>query len=193
MSSPRLRLVTSADSSHHALLERLAAADHEAVAQVYGLHHAAVRAFARRMLNDAAAAEDVVHDAFVALPAAVERFRGASSLRTLIFSIAVNLCRRRIRTATRQRRALSRLEREDVHEPAGTPEAEVRSRRLAAALARGLESLSVDHREAFVLSVVEERSSSEVAEIVGVPEGTVRSRVFHARAKLRELLAEEYG
>ena len=104
MSSPRLRLVTSADSSHHALLERLAAADHEAVAQVYGLHHAAVRAFARRMLNDAAAAEDVVHDAFVALPAAVERFRGASSLRTLIFSIAVNLCRRRIRTATRQRR-----------------------------------------------------------------------------------------
>ena len=44
-----------------------------------------------------------------------------------------------------------------------------------------------------MLSVVEERSSSEVAEIVGVPEGTVRSRVFHARAKLRDFLAEEYG
>lgn len=181
----------SEDDGGPTLLDRLRAADPRAVAAVYGQHHAEVRAFARRMLNDDAAAEDVVHDAFVALPAAVARFRGDSSLRTFVFSIAVNLCRRRLRSVSRQRRALSRLEMEPPPEPAGTPEAEVRKRSLAAALRRGLETLSVDHREAFVLSVVEERSSREVAEIVGIPEGTVRTRVFHARAKLRAFLEAE--
>ncbi len=177
-------------SSPERLLERLAAGEVEAVTHVYGLHHAAVRAFARRMLSDDAAAEDVVHDTFVALPSAASRFRGDAALRTLVFSIAVNLCRRRIRSATRQRRAFDALAQEPV-EPPGTPEAELRRRRLAASLRRGLETLSIEHREAFVLCVVEERTSTEVAEIVGIPEGTVRTRVFHARAKLRAFLEAE--
>lgn len=177
-------------SAPDGLLARLADADEAAITHVYRLHHAEVRAYAVRMLGDATAAEDVVHDTFVALPAAAARFRGDASLRTFVFAIAVNHCRRRIRSATRQRRALSRLEHE-VPPPPDTPETEVRRQRLAAALRRGLETLSVEHREAFVLCVVEERSSVEVATIVGVPEGTVRTRVFHARAKLRAFLEAE--
>jgi RNA polymerase sigma-70 factor (ECF subfamily) len=51
-----------------------------------------------------------------------------------------------------------------------------------------MDELSFDHRSAFVLCEVEERSSREVAEILGVPEGTVRTRLFHARQKLRASL-----
>ena len=64
-------------------------------------------------------------------------------------------------------------------------------RQLADRLALALDALAHDQRVAFVLCEVEERSAVEVAQILDVPEGTIRSRVFHARRRLRELLAEE--
>lgn len=57
-------------------------------------------------------------------------------------------------------------------------------------LQRALTTLSFEHRTAFVLCELEERSSVEAAEILGVPEGTVRTRVHHARQKLRGALIE---
>ena len=71
------------------------------------------------------------------------------------------------------------------------PDVEAARRRLADRLSAALDLLAHDHRVAFVLCEVEQRTSVEVAAILDVPEGTVRSRVFHARRKLRELLAEE--
>lgn len=173
------------------LLERLRDGDPRAVAIVYRRHGRRVRAFAKRMLGDESAAEDVVHDAFVALPAAIRRFRGDSALETFIISIAVNLCRRHIRSAIRGRRAVERLRQREVLAPVRSPEYETRRRQLADALRRGLATLSVDHREVFVLCAVEERTSREVAEILDVPDGTVRTRLFHARKKLRVFLEQE--
>ena len=172
-------------------LDALRRADPEAVARAYRAHHQAVEAFARRMLGDAEAARDVTHDAFVALPDAAGRFREGASLRTFLIGIALNLCRRRIRSSVRKRRALGRMEEREVPEPPATPEAETGRRRLAAALQRGLETLPLAQREAFVLCAVEERPSPEVAELLGVPEGTVRTRLFHAKKKLRAFLESE--
>lgn len=171
-----------------ALIDALERADPDAVTTLYRKHHAKIRAFATRMLNDRAAAEDVVHDAFVALPNAISRFRGDAKLETFILSIAVNLCRRRLRSAARARRAAERVEQREPPRLVTTPESDVRGRRLAKALSEGLSTLSVDHREVFVLCAIEERSALEVAEIAGVPEGTVRSRLFHARKQLRAFL-----
>ena len=133
----------------------------------------------------------MVHDAFVALPKALARFRGDCALETFLISIAVNLCRRRLRSTMRGRRAVRRLADTDVKEPVRTPEAEARRRQLAAALRRGIDTLSVDHREVFILCAVEERTSSEAAEILEVPAGTVRTRLFHARKQLRAFLEAE--
>jgi RNA polymerase sigma-70 factor (ECF subfamily) len=72
-----------------------------------------------------------------------------------------------------------------------TPEEDVVRKRLAMALSRALDELPVDQRVAFVLCEVEERSSGEVSAIVEAPEATVRTRLFHARRKLRELLTKE--
>jgi RNA polymerase sigma-70 factor (ECF subfamily) len=186
-----LSLVVPREEPEASLLERLAAADPSAIASLYAQHHAEIRAFARRMLGDGALAEDIVHDAFIALPSALARYRGEASLRTFLLSIAVNLCRHRLRSALRQRRALSRLEERQVPPSSSNPEHDAQRRRLAAALVCGLATLSVDHREAFVLCVIEERSSREAAAILAVPEGTVRTRVFHARARLRTFLEGE--
>jgi RNA polymerase sigma-70 factor, ECF subfamily len=172
------------------LVAGLARAEPEAVAEAYDLHHAAVRAFARRLTGDESSAEDLVHEVFVSLPSAMRRFRGESSLRTFLISIAVNHARHYVRAAVRRRAAMERLAREPTG-PSPDPEQQARRRELADALTRALDSLSMEHRVAFVLCEVEELPSPKVARIVGIPEATVRTRLYHAKKKLRARLERE--
>jgi RNA polymerase sigma-70 factor, ECF subfamily len=176
------------DDSASELVSRVARGDTAALTTVYRQHHVAVRAFAQRLVGDIEAAEDLVQDVFVALPSAAARFRGESALRTFLVSIAVNHAKNHVRAAARRRAATARLGREP--EPVGPadPEHVARRRELADRLMLALDALPLDQRVAIVLSEVEERTSGEIASIVGVPEGTVRTRVFHAKKKLRELL-----
>ncbi|HKQ71078.1 MAG TPA: RNA polymerase sigma factor [Polyangiaceae bacterium] len=168
-------------------IERLKCGNLEALGELYDRHHTAVRAFACRLLGDASAAEDMVHEVFLGVPKAIRNFKGDSTLRTFLIAIAVNMSRHHVRAATRRRAAVERMAREPVR-ASGDPEGSAMREQAAMALMRALDDLSHDHRVAFVLCEVEERSSSEVAAIVGVPEGTVRTRVFHAKKKLRESL-----
>jgi RNA polymerase sigma-70 factor (ECF subfamily) len=112
-------------------------------------------------------------------------------LRTFLISIAVNHARHHVRAASRRRSALERYSEHPQADAPSTPEQDVERKRLALMLSKALDALPVDQRVAFVLCEVEERSSREVSEIVDAPEATVRTRLFHARKKLRELLAPE--
>ncbi|HYQ41312.1 MAG TPA: RNA polymerase sigma factor [Polyangiaceae bacterium] len=172
------------------LVLRLQRAEPSAVAEAYDAHHAAVRAFAKRLLGDATSAEDLVHEVFVSLPQAIRKFRGDSSLRTFLISIAVNHARHFVRAAQRRRRAISAYGETTTHETRD-PEHEARRKELADLLTRALDALPLEQRVAFVLCEVEERSSREAAEIVGAPEATVRTRLFHAKKKLRQALETE--
>ncbi len=179
-----------ASEDEQSLVARLVAADPAAVGEVYDQHHRAVRAFASRLVGDPAAAEDLVHEVFVALPRAMRGYRFESTLRTFLISIAVNHARHHVRAATRRRAAMGRL----ALEPEGTsqdPEQIQRRKELASLLTRALDALPLDQRVAFVLCEVEDRTSREVAEITGAPEGTVRTRLHHAKKKLREELSQE--
>lgn len=178
-----------AEAPESDLAARLGKGDAGALGEVYDAHHEAVRAFATRLLGDASSAEDLVHEVFVSLPRAIRGFRGDSSLRTFLVSIAVNHARHHVRSAVRKRRAFEGLAREPLPS-SPDPEHLTRRRQLAEALTRALDELSVDHRVAFVLCEVEERTSREVAAIVGAPEATVRTRLFHARQKLRASLEQ---
>jgi RNA polymerase sigma-70 factor (ECF subfamily) len=169
---------------------RLRRGDVGALGEIYDAHHTHVRRFARRFLGEESAAEDLVQDTFLALPRAIGRFRGDSSLRTFLVSIAVNHARHHLRSAIRRRSAHDRLGAEPPASPA-EPEEEARRRELAAALVRALDLLPLEQRTAVVLCDIEERTSAEAAQIVGVPEGTIRTRVFHARRKLRDALTGE--
>jgi RNA polymerase sigma-70 factor (ECF subfamily) len=71
------------------------------------------------------------------------------------------------------------------------PEGHLQRRQLASLLTRALDTLPQEQRVALVLCEIEERSSAEAAAIVGVPEGTIRTRIFHAKQKLRERLRQE--
>lgn len=171
-----------------ALVARLQRADSSAITTVYRQHHVAVRAFSQRLLGDIEAAEDLVQDVFVALPGAIRRFRGECALRTFLVSIAVNHAKNHVRAAARRRAALARLAREPERS-SHDPHRDAERRQLGDRLMHALDELPLEQRVALVLSEIEERTSAEIATIVGAPEGTVRTRIFHAKRKLREILA----
>ena len=125
------------------------------------------------------------------LPGAVARFRGESSLRTLLVSIAVRHAGHHLRSAARRRSAMARFAAEPP--PARpAPDEEAARRRLAAVLERALDALPIDQRVVVVLCEVEGRTSGEVARIVGAPETTVRiGGCFTPERKLGALLAGE--
>ena len=168
---------------------RLREGDVQAVAEAYDQFADTVRAFARRLIGDPEAAEDLVHDVFVTLPSAVKNFRGESSFKAFLVSIAVNHARHHLRSASRRRAAMQRHA-EQPQPSVPDPELLLRRRQLADFLSAALDELPLNQRVAFVLCDVEERPSPEVAAIVGVPEATVRTRLFHARRRLRQRLEQ---
>ncbi len=185
-------LGVSKERAEHGALDlpgRLRLGQSTAVAETYDLYADSIRAFARRLVGDEQSAEDLVHDVFVTLPAAIHNFRGDSSLRTFLISIAINHARHHLRAATRRRAALQRFS-EQPEVSSVDPEHAARRSQLADLLSFLLDALPLEQRVAFVLCDVEERSSPEAAEIVGVPEATMRTRLFHARRKLRDLLEQ---
>jgi RNA polymerase sigma-70 factor (ECF subfamily) len=172
------------------LVARLRRGDLLALGEAYDAHHVHVRAFARRLVGDDSAAEDLVQETFLALLRASTRFRHGASLRTFLVSVAINHARHHVRAAMRRRVAMGRLAHEPLCMNRG-PEHDAERAELAAALVRALDTLPIEQRVAIVLCEVEERTSREVALITGVPEGTVRTRILHAKRKLVEALAKE--
>jgi RNA polymerase sigma-70 factor, ECF subfamily len=121
----------------------------------------------------------------------VRRFRGDADLETFLLGIAVKRVRRHRRAALRRRRALERLRAVDRHGPVD-PEQGTYRRQLGARLEAALDQLPLPQREAFVLCEVEELTSPQAALVAAAPEATIRTRLFHARRRLRELLAVEH-
>jgi RNA polymerase sigma-70 factor (ECF subfamily) len=178
------------EDSEATLVERLGRGDEAALRDVYRAHRSALLRFARRLVGDPAAADDLVHEVFVRLPRAVRRMQPGAPLGGFLIAVAVNNARHHVRAAARRRRAQARLAQEPAPAPSGgAPDGEVERRQLAQALSRALDQLPLDQRVAFVLCAVEERTSSDAAVLAGTNESTMRARLFHARRKLREHLA----
>ncbi|MDB4937279.1 MAG: polymerase sigma factor RpoE [Labilithrix sp.] len=135
-------------------------------------------------------AEDLVHEVFVALPGSMRSYRGDCTLKSWLVAIAVRHAQHHVRAAQRRRAAEGRmaLEPRDV---APMPDAELERAELARVLTAALDELPLDQRIAFVLCEVEERTSAEVARMLGENDATIRSRVFHAKKKLKEKLASK--
>src|SRR6185369_3020440 len=108
-------------------------------------------------------------------------------LRTFLIGIATNHARHYVRAAARRRGAHARSREGGEESRPSTPEERANRRELAQALVHALDELPFDQRVAVVLCEVEERTAAEAARIVGAPEATIRTRVFHAKKKLREL------
>ena len=171
-----------------ALVARMALGDEPALAELYDRFGGVAYRLAVRVLRDRALAEDAVQDAFLGAwrtAAAFDSARGTVStwLMTLVHRRAVDLVRREDRRKTDVLDDAPIASQETTDEEAAVRE---ERRRVQAALAR----LPSDQREALELAYYGGLTQSELAERLGVPLGTVKSRMFAGLGKLRDLLAE---
>ena len=142
---------------------------------------------ARWLTQDKAEAEDLVQETYMKALKGFSSFQPGTNFRAWIYRILRNT----FLTSRAGLREHAELPLEDEGPvAAGTPESELLARTGRDALARALERLPVPHREVILLCDVEEMSYREIAEIVGIPIGTVMSRLARARRGMRELLAE---
>jgi RNA polymerase sigma-70 factor (ECF subfamily) len=165
------------------LLTRLAAGDIGALGELYDRHQASVRRFVARATFDAEDVDDLVHAAFLAAAQSAERYDGRPSCRPWLMGIAVQLLRRRRSALTRLLKVLASLR--VVRTAATDPRGALQARSdLECALA----GLSEAKRVTVLLAEVEGLSCPEIAEALGVPVGTVWTRLHAARRELRRAL-----
>jgi RNA polymerase sigma-70 factor (ECF subfamily) len=170
------------------LVAVLAARDATALAQVYAEHRAALCAFCSRLLGDRAAAEDLTHDVFLRLPELIHKLEPGRSLRAFLLAIASNRAQHYRRAAARRRKLAERF----VQEPAGTalqPDDAAEQRWVQSQIARALQHLPPEQQAAFALAELEGQDAASIAQRLSIPEATARTRLFHARRKLRVILS----
>lgn len=180
------------------LVELCRVGDPHAFGRLVALHEAMVFNLAARLLGDREEARDLAQDVFLQVYRMLGRFEGRSSLRTWIYRITVNLCRNRQRSWMRRRRARAcRIEEltpaEEArlgtgHGQVETPFDELRRIERARVVQEALLALSFDHRAILTLREVEGLSCEQIGTTLGLPEGTVKSRLARARDRLRAVL-----
>ena len=156
-------------------------------------------ALTRHYTRSAVEVEDIVQDTFLKAYARLESFQHQSSFYTWLYRIAMNLAIDL--TRKRKRRKTSSFEEEvatrdgdggisEVHHGDG-PSRTLERKRLYKRIMDAVDTLPEDQKQAILLRELEGLSYREISEIMGIPEGTVMSRLFYARKKLQKLLADE--
>ncbi len=184
--------------SDHRLISGLQAGDEAAYEQLIERFQTPIYNLAYRLLNDPADASDVLQEVFLKVFRNVENFRGESSLRTWMYRIAVNEANNRRRWLFRHRRGETGMDdlfedsesREKPLMDAGeTPFDFTMNREAQLLLEEGLAAINPVFRAALVLREIEDLSYEEIAGVLEVSIGTVKSRIVRGREALRRYLA----
>lgn len=187
------------------MIERLVARDERAFSELVRNYERRVFGLVFRMLGSRAEAEDLTQEVFVQVFKAIGSFRGESKLSTWIYRIAVNLCKNRtkylrVRHAGEQDQIDDMAERLQPSEArhanvaqVDRPDEAVAGRQVEEIVRQAIGEVDEGFRECLILCDVEELSYEEIAEITQLPVGTVKSRIFRARAQLRELVERKLG
>ena len=176
-------------TSDDVLIGRIAGGDRLAMQVLFARHHVRVYRFVLRIVRNEATAEDLISEVFLDVWRQAAKFEGRSAVSTWILSMA----RFKALSALR-RRTEDELDEETagtIEDPEDDPETALAKKDKGAALRQCLEKLSAEHREIVDLVYYHEKSVAEVASVVGIPEATVKTRMFYARKKLSELLKEQ--
>jgi RNA polymerase sigma-70 factor (ECF subfamily) len=167
------------------LIGRIARGDRLAMQVLFARHHVRIYRFVLRLLRDEMAAEDVISEVFLDVWRQASRFEGRSAVSTWLIAIA----RFKALSTLRKRReeGLDEETMEAIEEPSDNPSISIEKLDKGKKLRQCLAALTREHREVIDLVYYHEKSVEEVAQIVGIPENTVKTRMFYARKKLGEL------
>jgi RNA polymerase sigma-70 factor (ECF subfamily) len=182
-----------------ALVAKARAGDRQAYRVLVERYQQRVYAIAYQVLKNQADAEDVAQEAFVKAFLSLKSFRGESSFFTWLYRITHHMALDYRRSLMRRKSEpiTQEMKKEDAvgvqlvtEKPSDDPGQVFSDKELAVRLKKALEKISEEHRSVVVLREVDGLSYEEIAEATGVSKGTVMSRLFYARKKLQEALAD---
>jgi RNA polymerase sigma-70 factor (ECF subfamily) len=195
----------SHDGNEARFIERLRARDEHAFNQLVRQYERRVYGLLLRLIGRRDEAEDLAQEVFVQVFKAIGAFRGEAKLSTWIFRIAINLSKNRTKYLARRR-----ADSQDSFEGAGEeipldgakdgaltaiarPDELVSGMQLEAIVERAIAALEPEFREVLILRDVEDMTYDEIAEITGLADGTVKSRIHRARAQLKQAVELAIG
>jgi RNA polymerase sigma-70 factor, ECF subfamily len=171
------------------LIARVASGDRLAMRVLFARHHVRVYRFVLRLVRDETLAEDLISEVFLDVWRQAGRFEGRSAVSTWLLAIArfkaLSVLRRKSDEPLDEEAAAG------IEDPSDSPEVALEKKDKSEVIRKCLAGLSAEHREIIDLVYYHEKSVEEVAQIVGIPENTVKTRMFYARKRLAELLKAE--
>ena len=198
---------TSTDSDMM-LVERTVAGDQRAYGLLVAKYERRIQRLIARMVRDVDLVEDIAQETFIRAYRALHQFRGDAQFYTWLYRIAVNTAKKSLMDMKRNPVITESALRAGVDEDETsvmeneltseeTPETVLAAKEIAAAVNAAMEALPEDLRQAVTLREIEGLSYEDIAEVMGCPIGTVRSRIFRAReaisAKVKPLLSKQTG
>jgi len=186
------------------LVDRFKNGDQTAFDEMVSRYWDRIYAMVHQLLRNTQDAEEVTQDAFIRAHRGLVNFRGDSAFSTWLYQIATNLARNRYGSRGRRKR-----DRTCPFDQPGSPDgdatladiipAEVETpdditvtQEFVDRISQGMEKLSAKHREILILRNIKNQSYEEIAEILGISVGTVKSRIARARESLRSKLGEDF-
>jgi RNA polymerase sigma-70 factor, ECF subfamily len=178
----------AAEPLDESLIDAVASRDDSAMSVLYERHKIRTYRFILRIVKDQVLAEDILSEVFLHVWRRAGEFKFLSRVSTWILAIARYQALTAVGPRTHATADLSGVE--DMADPADTPEdlALVRDRNTQLRLC--ISALSAEHREIIDLAYYQGQTIADIAQILSVPESTVKTRMFYARKKLRELLLQ---
>jgi RNA polymerase sigma-70 factor (ECF subfamily) len=177
---------STSSSSDEALIARIADGDQLAMRSLFAHHRLPLYRWLLRLVGDETLAEDLLSEVFLDVWRQAGSFEGRSSVSSWLLAIA-----RHKALSARRRRADLPLDEDaaaGIADPADDPEILLQKKNRGELIRRSLAELSPEHNEVIDLVYYHGKSVKEVAEIVGAPEATVKTRMFYARRKLADLI-----
>jgi RNA polymerase sigma-70 factor (ECF subfamily) len=180
------RAIATQITSDEALIERIAAGNKLAMRVLFARHHVRVYRFVLRLVRDQTMAEDLIGEVFFDVWRQAASFKARAAVSTWLLAIA-----RFKALSLLRRRGEERLDEESaraIEDTADDPEAAIQKKQRGEMLRKCWSTLSPEHRDIIDLVYYQEKAIAEVADITGLPEATVKTRMFYARKRLADLL-----
>jgi RNA polymerase sigma-70 factor (ECF subfamily) len=207
MSDSALSRPSSPDSGDRQLVERAVAGDQRAFELLVIKYQRRIERLIGRMVRDVDLVEDIAQETFLRAWRALHQFRGDAQFYTWLYRIAVNTAKKALmdlkRNPTVRGNAADSAEEDETFQLGNeltseeTPESVFAAKEIAEAVNAAMEALPEDLRQAVALREIEGLSYEEIADLMGCPIGTVRSRIFRAReaisARVRPMLEHQAG
>ena len=190
VSRPRIDRAETGGSHERELLRRVSRRDVHAFETLYRLYQPRLTRFLSNLVQRRGLVEEVLDDTMMVVWQTADRFRGASKLSTWIFAIAYRKAMKakmRWPDPVEEQPFDPRVSNDPGTDPA--PDQQLQHRKLHDALVAAMETLSADHRAVVDLTYFHGMGYREIAEIMDCPVDTVKTRMFHARRKLKQVMS----